>query len=319
MASAANAEGIKVPEEVKKCSNADLTNESLTEQDEKLCRECKKNSWKYKCPACQIKTCSLGCVKAHKERVKCSGVRPSSTFVPIKEFDDAVLRRDLRFMEETIRVADVSSRKIKHFGSNHTFETNRRSKKRQRNHIASEDGTFPEADDQRNVRFPYRLKELKKVAQERGVNLLLMPKGMSRHTNNKTFFNRKEKSLHWTLELQFVALSDTTINWKDNNFNIGSFSVIKKVLVSRVEDTVKLNSIIETNLVTPAQSDSGNKPPEMLQFMRKFEAKQLRAVCKNEDKSSKLQQKYHLVDVNESLRTALDGKTVVEYPTFFVL
>ncbi len=41
-------------------------------QRTELCQMCKEAVFKYKCPACAIRTCSLPCVKKHK--VDCSGV-----------------------------------------------------------------------------------------------------------------------------------------------------------------------------------------------------------------------------------------------------
>eukprot|EP01028_Stygiella_incarcerata_P004548 TRINITY_DN2002_c0_g1_i1.p1 TRINITY_DN2002_c0_g1~~TRINITY_DN2002_c0_g1_i1.p1 ORF type:complete len:143 (+),score=29.76 TRINITY_DN2002_c0_g1_i1:120-548(+) len=34
---------------------------------EKLCQVCGKESWKYKCPQCQTKYCSIPCFRKHKE------------------------------------------------------------------------------------------------------------------------------------------------------------------------------------------------------------------------------------------------------------
>ena len=34
-----------------------------------LCEVCKKNPFKYRCPACNMKTCSLTCVNGHKKQV----------------------------------------------------------------------------------------------------------------------------------------------------------------------------------------------------------------------------------------------------------
>lgn len=32
------------------------------------CEICSENPHKYKCPACQIKTCSIKCINEHKEK-----------------------------------------------------------------------------------------------------------------------------------------------------------------------------------------------------------------------------------------------------------
>lgn len=56
-----------------------------------LCDECRSNPWKYRCPGCSIKSCSLPCVKSHKARTNCTGKRNRTDFVPLSQFDDNVL------------------------------------------------------------------------------------------------------------------------------------------------------------------------------------------------------------------------------------
>lgn len=56
-----------------------------------LCEECKSSPSKYKCPGCSIQSCSLPCVKSHKERTGCTGKRNQTQFVPLSQFDDNVL------------------------------------------------------------------------------------------------------------------------------------------------------------------------------------------------------------------------------------
>ncbi|KAF2319351.1 hypothetical protein GH714_014968 [Hevea brasiliensis] len=56
-----------------------------------LCEECKENPSKYKCPGCPIRSCSLPCVKAHKQRTGCLGKRLQTQFVPLSQFNDNLL------------------------------------------------------------------------------------------------------------------------------------------------------------------------------------------------------------------------------------
>ncbi|TYJ10891.1 hypothetical protein E1A91_A11G239100v1 [Gossypium mustelinum] len=55
------------------------------------CEECKKKASKYKCPGCCLRTCSLPCVNAHKQRTGCTGKRNITSFVPLSRFDDNLL------------------------------------------------------------------------------------------------------------------------------------------------------------------------------------------------------------------------------------
>lgn len=52
------------------------------------CASCHKEAAKYRCPACGTASCSVGCVKAHKQATGCTGKRKRTDFVPLSEFND---------------------------------------------------------------------------------------------------------------------------------------------------------------------------------------------------------------------------------------
>ena len=52
------------------------------------CELCGKVQWKYRCPRCNRKTCSLACVKQHKVQTNCNGVRDKTAFVEMKAMTD---------------------------------------------------------------------------------------------------------------------------------------------------------------------------------------------------------------------------------------
>ncbi|KAF4677580.1 hypothetical protein FOL47_000535 [Perkinsus chesapeaki] len=80
-----------------------------------LCQVCKKSEFKYTCPACSVKTCSLACVNAHKANSKCTGKRALVEHVAINEFDEKVLRRDISLLEDASCKA--------HTAQTHSLET----------------------------------------------------------------------------------------------------------------------------------------------------------------------------------------------------
>jgi hypothetical protein len=49
------------------------------------CHRCDQKS-KYTCPRCSYKSCSLECVKLHKEATKCTGIRSKTDFVPRSQY-----------------------------------------------------------------------------------------------------------------------------------------------------------------------------------------------------------------------------------------
>uniref|UniRef100_A0A7S2R9K0 Box C/D snoRNA protein 1 n=1 Tax=Mucochytrium quahogii TaxID=96639 RepID=A0A7S2R9K0_9STRA len=171
------------------CTSEDDAREKEEGGDDKnepcnsLCAVCDKVEYKYRCPRCSTQTCSLHCVKKHKETTGCSGVRDKTKFVDIKEFSDKTLRSDLRFLEEVEREADSAKRDISSVGADMNDKS--RHTKRSRNSF---------------YKLPRRLQELVKQAEFRGVELLLMPNGMTRRKENTTYFERKSQEFNWCVE-----------------------------------------------------------------------------------------------------------------------
>lgn len=56
-----------------------------------FCQECELNPAKYTCPGCSLRSCSLPCVKAHKQHTGCTGKRQQTQCVPLSQFDDDLL------------------------------------------------------------------------------------------------------------------------------------------------------------------------------------------------------------------------------------
>ena len=74
-----------------------------------VCACCGEPS-RYRCPACDTRTCSLACVQRHKTERNCSGVRDAAKKITISEFDDNALMRDYRFLEGVGRAVDSGKR-----------------------------------------------------------------------------------------------------------------------------------------------------------------------------------------------------------------
>ena len=52
------------------------------------CEICEKQLAKYTCPACEVHTCSLPCITAHKKNTDCDGLRSRTSFIPLGKFND---------------------------------------------------------------------------------------------------------------------------------------------------------------------------------------------------------------------------------------
>ncbi|GKV30976.1 hypothetical protein SLEP1_g39729 [Rubroshorea leprosula] len=75
------------------------TNPKPMAKEPAFCEGCKNHPSKYKCPGCSLHSCSLPCVKAHKQRTGCNGKRNMTKFVPLSEFDDNLLVSGALFLK----------------------------------------------------------------------------------------------------------------------------------------------------------------------------------------------------------------------------
>ncbi|XP_076944136.1 uncharacterized protein LOC143614639 [Bidens hawaiensis] len=167
----------------------------------KLCTECKTNEFKYKCPGCSVRSCSLPCVKAHKQRTGCTGKRQQLTeVVPLSKFDDNLLLSDYNMLEDVKRIADSAKRRRVNICGNYSG-------------------------------ISFYVRNLMNAAKARRIRLFVMPNGMSKRQTNKTYYINRCKSIYWTIEWRFhstnVKILDHGVR-EDSNI----CSVIQKHLES---------------------------------------------------------------------------------------
>lgn len=70
--------------------NFDILNEPI---DPKYCTICQEKEPKYKCPSCKMKTCSLDCVKIHKQAFNCTGIAPPCEYKKLTSMTDQDLQK----------------------------------------------------------------------------------------------------------------------------------------------------------------------------------------------------------------------------------
>jgi len=131
---------------------------------------------KYTCPGCGAHSCSLVCVRAHKEQSGCAGRRDPATYRAMSTFDDSTLLRDYRFLDHAARSVDGAERRLR---------------------------TAAPDEPQALSSQPPARRELLREARRRGVQLELLPLGMQRQRDNSSRFGRREKTLRWRVELHF--------------------------------------------------------------------------------------------------------------------
>ncbi|CAI4506282.1 CAS_1a_G0023620.mRNA.1.CDS.1 [Saccharomyces cerevisiae] len=161
-----------------------------------LCGVCGIKEFKYKCPRCLVQTCSLECSKKHKTRDNCSGqTHDPKEYISseaLKQADDdkhernAYVQRDYNYLTQLKRMVHVQKMdarmKNKRVlgpvgGHNSNF-------KKRRYDIDEDDRDSTEC--QRIIR--------------RGVNCLMLPKGMQRSSQNRSKWDKTMDLFVWSVE-----------------------------------------------------------------------------------------------------------------------
>ena len=148
------------------------------EKQELTCSLCPGTS-KYKCPKCGSRSCSLSCVKAHKEETGCDGKRDKTKFLPLTAMKDMDVVSDFRLLEEVTRGLDKCRR-----------DTLKRST-RQGTQVT------------KAPRLHKHLARLQQQARGRGVRLRLLPPHFARRKANTSVYDFKERQVKWRVELVF--------------------------------------------------------------------------------------------------------------------
>lgn len=228
------------------------------------CAMCCENTAKYRCPTCAKITCSLRCVKSHKLTFQCSGVRCKTKFVSLDNYKCSNLQSDLVFLEDMDRLVNSTA----HHSKN---KLNRR-------------------------RQNFQVRQLCLVAKQHGVDLKLLPYGMSRRKENTTVFNRKEKCIKWRIQWLFPEAG-----------------------VEYTDKCVSEQEILGDALrkyIDPEKADVVYK--QSLKNYFEFGTQGVCVFLKNElVPGTKI--RYHQLDISQTLKSCLTKKTIIEFPTLHVV
>lgn len=159
------------------------------------CGVCARATARYRCPRCAARTCSAQCVTAHKAATGCSGKRDVAQYASLPQFDDALLLRDYRFLEETGRCVEVARREAERAAAEHGRGRERGG--RGRGSLQPGPGGALQLPQQpMNTPLPPSRAALLRAATARGVLLRLMASGMSRALANTSRFtaDRRQQS-----------------------------------------------------------------------------------------------------------------------------
>ncbi|GME81563.1 unnamed protein product [Ambrosiozyma monospora] len=171
------------------------------EEENQKCSICQVNKFKYTCPQCLQKTCSLSCFNTHKYQANCPGKSDVSMnrvkYKPRKEIEGTDVQRDFNFLNRLSRERDLGKSDVK---SNKLLSLKRsynRANGRSNNNTANKRRAI---DDESNIII------------KRDVKLRQLPNGMSRRTTNRSAFDPKKKKFMWTLDWLLVDGDLKTIN-----------------------------------------------------------------------------------------------------------
>jgi hypothetical protein len=129
---------------------------------EGCCQLCEKGSAKYRCPGCDVQTCSVVCVRDHKTVSGCTGKRSRAglAYLPASQLTPKVLLDDYCLLEEATQSSKMLSRVL--------------------------------------PRSRPRNQHLVKQCALRNICLSLMPTGMKRAKQNRT--SLQGQNITWTVE-----------------------------------------------------------------------------------------------------------------------
>lgn len=157
-----------------------------------LCEVCKEVPFKYKCPKCLKQTCSLQCSREHKSQDNCSGKAHDPTLYVssevLKDADDekheknALVQRDYNFLTNIKRAVELHKRdgKVKNKRTLHLSSASNK------NNPYNKRPRYNEPECQRIIR--------------RGVNCLVLPRGMQRSIANKSKWDKPLDLFVWSIE-----------------------------------------------------------------------------------------------------------------------
>ncbi|KAL8823858.1 MAG: hypothetical protein Q9170_008303 [Blastenia crenularia] len=145
-----------------------------------LCTICHTNPYKYCCPRCSSRTCSLPCIKRHKQWASCSGIRDPAAY--IKRSDLATpkgIDHDYNYLTSIERQFDLAERDFESRGVL----------------------LYDETQDSRKGQNPAKGKvSLERAIKQCRVVVDRAPKGMTRQKQNATYWDKRSKRIIWMIE-----------------------------------------------------------------------------------------------------------------------
>ncbi|KAJ3026095.1 UNVERIFIED_CONTAM: hypothetical protein HDU68_006204 [Siphonaria sp. JEL0065] len=262
----------------------------MPKTETEICGTCGATS-KYRCPGCSTRSCSLGCVTAHKKALGCTGTRERTTYVPMARYDATTQRSDFCFLEDAARVADNAAR-----DANAKKEPVRS--------------------------LSVREQHLVRCAANRRTKIRLMPKGMTRHDSNKSLFHIKSNTIIWSVEWLFSLPDGKTVTILQHELSWPLLDSVMMILIRSFtfQISVKEDGIIKDILSKSLSPLTSTIAPDLLCQVNAFTATPIDSihVYLRRENARANEPKFYEVNLELNIKTLLQDKHLVEFPTFSV-
>ena len=272
-----------------------------------LCEVCQQNEWKYKCPRCLKRTCSVVCSKKHKEADSCSGISSVTEYISSESLKGAdteeemnhLVQRDYNFLIGMNRKLSI----LKEDGKN----KNKRALQK-----------VPAAAAQTQAGNTYQVTKPHKVLR-RGVKCLLLPKGMQRSLSNKSKWDKPLDTFVWSLEWILVDTRENVgannISWKHLSHRNKEESKLVECLGKQVYDKCKEFYCKETTVTdqeaATTKDDRSNHILNMgLRFFTKWFPNNVESIMDTKEVIE--------IDPRQCVGEIFKDRTVIEFPTIYI-
>ncbi|PHH51496.1 putative box C/D snoRNA protein [Ceratocystis fimbriata CBS 114723] len=171
-----------------------------------LCSICHVSQPKYKCPRCQVQTCSMECVDKHKTWSECSGKRDPTAYVPPSKLRTAAgIDHDYNFLYSLDRATEATEKELEEKGLisrnelrpvmvEHLQDRRGRDGRTQK-FIATKPLMMSAKGARRYVDDGMRFR-----LAEFDIHLVRAPPGLSRAKNSSTRFTKARRRIEWQIE-----------------------------------------------------------------------------------------------------------------------
>ncbi|KAK8821336.1 hypothetical protein WA538_005962 [Blastocystis sp. DL] len=244
---------------------------------------CHQHPSKYTCPGCNKRTCSLACVRDHKRIDHCTGVRDRTKFVPISEYNDAVLHDDYFFLTDVARKVDSTVKSINDFPAWSTP------------HMVED------AKEAKNHRVSSYLSALIKQAADRHVQLITLPLGMSRQVENKSRYIFGKGLIMWYAKWNLASIAPIL----SFSTRCSELDVVGEVFQAELSN-------LSSHLYPLVAKYKTSSLDQLILLMEKY-------IPYDPSQASHSSKEYYIVPHDRTFRDILAGTTLLEFPVFYAI